>query len=83
MSPVARRRDRVTWSLWRSSSFWSAFPFILDNRFYQEFCQQKHGRGAHQARKLLDSPEAETSKRDRAILSTLLFHALRRESCAS
>ena len=37
--------------------------------------------GAHQARKLLDAPQAETikSKRDRAILSTLLFHALRRE----
>ncbi len=35
----------------------------------------------HQARKLLDAPQAETikSKRDRAILSTLLFHALRRE----
>jgi hypothetical protein len=30
---------------------------------------------------LLDAPEADTikSKRDRAILSTLLFHALRRE----
>jgi site-specific recombinase XerD len=37
--------------------------------------------GDHQARKLLDAPEKETikSKRDRAILSTLLFHALRRE----
>jgi site-specific recombinase XerD len=37
--------------------------------------------GDHQARKLLDAPQAETikSKRDRAILSTLLFHALRRE----
>ena len=37
--------------------------------------------GDHQARKLLDAPEADTikSKRDRAILSTLLFHALRRE----
>jgi integrase/recombinase XerD len=35
----------------------------------------------HQARKLLDAPQKETikSKRDRAILSTLLFHALRRE----
>jgi site-specific recombinase XerD len=35
----------------------------------------------HQARKLLDAPQADTikSKRDRAILSTLLFHALRRE----
>ena len=39
------------------------------------------GIGDHQARKLLDTPKAETikSKRDRAILSTLLFHALRRE----
>jgi integrase/recombinase XerD len=37
--------------------------------------------GDHQARKLLDAPQANTikSKRDRAILSTLLFHALRRE----
>lgn len=37
--------------------------------------------GDHQARELLVAPEAETikSKRDRAILSTLLFHALRRE----
>jgi hypothetical protein len=37
--------------------------------------------GDHQARKLLEAPQAETikSKRDRAILSTLLFHALRRE----
>jgi site-specific recombinase XerD len=37
--------------------------------------------GDHQARKLLAAPEADTlkSKRDRAILSTLLFHALRRE----
>ncbi len=37
--------------------------------------------GDHQARKLLDAPPADTikSKRDRAILSTLLFHALRRE----
>src|SRR5882757_5628692 len=37
--------------------------------------------GDHQARKLLDAPKEETikSKRDRAILSTLLFHALRRE----
>jgi integrase/recombinase XerD len=35
----------------------------------------------HQARKLLDAPQDDTikSKRDRAILSTLLFHALRRE----
>ena len=37
--------------------------------------------GDHQARKLLDAPDADTlkSKRDRAILSTLLFHALRRD----
>ena len=37
--------------------------------------------GDHQARKLLAAPELDTvkSKRDRAILSTLLFHALRRE----
>jgi site-specific recombinase XerD len=37
--------------------------------------------GAYQARKLLDAPDKDTikSKRDRAILSTLLFHALRRE----
>jgi integrase/recombinase XerD len=37
--------------------------------------------GDHQARELLVAPEADTvkSKRDRAILSTLLFHALRRE----
>ncbi len=37
--------------------------------------------GDHQARKLLDAPEEDTikSRRDRAILSTLLFHALRRE----
>ena len=37
--------------------------------------------GDHQARKLLDAPQEDTikSKRDRAILSTLLFHALRRE----
>ena len=37
--------------------------------------------GDHQARKLLAAPSKETikSKRDRAILSTLLFHALRRE----
>ena len=35
--------------------------------------------GDHQARKLLDAPADDTikSKRDRAILSTLLFHALR------
>ena len=40
----------------------------------------------HQARKLLDAPTDDTtrSKRDRAILSTLLFHALRRaRNCAS
>ena len=37
--------------------------------------------GDHQARKLLEAPQEETvkSRRDRAILSTLLFHALRRE----
>jgi integrase/recombinase XerD len=37
--------------------------------------------GDHQARELLSAPGAETvkEKRDRAILSTLLFHALRRE----
>jgi site-specific recombinase XerD len=37
--------------------------------------------GDHQARELLAAPEAETVKarRDRAILSTLLYHALRRE----
>jgi len=37
--------------------------------------------GDHQARKLLDAPQDDTTKsrRDRAILSTLLFHALRRE----
>ena len=37
--------------------------------------------GDHQARELLTSPQKDTikSKRDRAILSTLLFHALRRE----
>ncbi len=37
--------------------------------------------GDHQARKLLGAPGTETikSKRDRAILSTLLFHALRRD----
>jgi integrase/recombinase XerD len=37
--------------------------------------------GDHQARKLLSAPAADRikSKRDRAILSTLLFHALRRE----
>src|ERR1700733_5156234 len=37
--------------------------------------------GDHQARELLAAPQEETikSKRDRAILSTLLFHALRRE----
>ena len=37
--------------------------------------------GDHQARELLAAPQEDTikSKRDRAILSTLLFHALRRE----
>ena len=36
--------------------------------------------GDHQARKLLNAPEDDSirSKRDRALLSTLLFHALRR-----
>jgi integrase/recombinase XerD len=37
--------------------------------------------GDHQARKLLDAPEGASlrTKRDRAILATLLYHALRRE----
>jgi site-specific recombinase XerD len=37
--------------------------------------------GDHQARELLDAPEGDTlrSKRDRAILATLLYHALRRD----
>ncbi len=37
--------------------------------------------GGHQARKLLDAPDAASlkGKRDRAILATLLYHALRRE----
>jgi len=37
--------------------------------------------GDHQARELLAAPDADTikSRRDRAILSTLLFHALRRQ----
>jgi integrase/recombinase XerD len=37
--------------------------------------------GDHQARKLLDAPEGESlrGKRDRAILATLLYHALRRD----
>jgi len=37
--------------------------------------------GDHQARELLAAPAADTlkAKRDRAILSTLLFHALRRD----
>src|SRR6202161_1993184 len=37
--------------------------------------------GDHQARDLLEAPDADTvkSKRDRAVLSMLLFHALRRE----
>ena len=37
--------------------------------------------GDHQARDLLAAPDVDTvkSKRDRAVLSTLLFHALRRE----
>jgi integrase/recombinase XerD len=41
--------------------------------------------GDHQARQLLAAPAKETikAKRDRAILSTLLFHALRAKSSAS
>ena len=37
--------------------------------------------GDHQARKLLDAPDGRTvkGKRDRAILATLLYHALRRD----
>jgi integrase len=37
--------------------------------------------GDHQARALLNAPNGETlkGKRDRAILSTLLYHGLRRE----
>jgi site-specific recombinase XerD len=37
--------------------------------------------GDHQARKLLDAPTGDTlkAKRDRAILATLLYHALRRD----
>jgi len=37
--------------------------------------------GDHQARKLLDAPSGDTlkAKRDRAILATLLYHALRRD----
>jgi site-specific recombinase XerC len=37
--------------------------------------------GDHQARKLLDAPAGDTlkGKRDRAMLATLLYHALRRE----
>lgn len=37
--------------------------------------------GDHQARKLLEAPEGDTlkGKRDRAMLATLLYHALRRE----
>ncbi|HRF13581.1 MAG TPA: tyrosine-type recombinase/integrase [Candidatus Accumulibacter phosphatis] len=37
--------------------------------------------GDHQARKLLDAPEGDTlkAKRDRAVLATLLYHALRRD----
>jgi len=41
--------------------------------------------GDHQARELLNAPDAETlkGKRDRAMLSTLLYHGLRREElCA-
>lgn len=37
--------------------------------------------GDHQARKLLDAPDGASlkGKRDRAILATLLYHALRRD----
>ena len=37
--------------------------------------------GDHQARRLLDAPDTDTvkSKRDRAMLATLLYHALRRD----
>ena len=37
--------------------------------------------GDHQARRLLDAPQADTlkGKRDRAMLATLLYHALRRD----
>ena len=39
--------------------------------------------GDHQARALLDAPDPATlkGKRDRALLSMLLYHGLRRESC--
>jgi integrase/recombinase XerD len=41
--------------------------------------------GDHQARRLLDAPDASTlkGKRDRAILSVLLYHALRREELST
>src|SRR6266545_996404 len=41
--------------------------------------------GDHQARKLLEAPDASTlkGKRDRALLSLLLYHALRREEAVS
>ena len=41
--------------------------------------------GDHQARKLLDAPDATTlkGKRDRAMLSALLYHGLRREELVS
>lgn len=41
--------------------------------------------GDHQARKLLEAPDASTlkGKRDRALLSLLLYHALRREEVVS
>jgi site-specific recombinase XerD len=41
--------------------------------------------GDHQARKLLQAPDASTlkGKRDRALLSLLLYHALRREEAVS
>jgi site-specific recombinase XerC len=41
--------------------------------------------GDAQARRLLDAPPEGTLKgvRDRAILATLLYHGMRRESCAA
>ena len=46
-----------------------------------EFATHTPAIGDHQARRLLDVPDPKTlkGKRDRAILSTLLYHALRRE----
>ncbi len=48
---------------------------------YGGHCQINGPCGDHQARALLHAPDAETvkGKRDRAILSTLLYHGLRRE----